>query len=96
MGDRLKNLGVSFVFLAVLYAVLGLVLLLWPATVMDVLCYLTGGVLLLYGVFAILTFWRTEGRTAGPLPGPLPGYRGPAAVGCCWWCSRPCSRACSP
>lgn len=65
MGDRLKNLSVSFVFLSILYAALGLVILLWPATVMDVLCYLTGAVLLLYGLFAILAFWRAETRTAG-------------------------------
>lgn len=65
MGERLKNLGLSFVLLAAVYAALGLVLLVWPVQVMDALCYLTGGVLLLYGVFAILTFWRTEGRTAG-------------------------------
>ena len=65
MGDRLKNLSLSFVLLAAIYAVLGLVLLIWPLQVMDALCYLTGGVLLLYGVFAVLAFWRAEGRTAG-------------------------------
>lgn len=65
MGERLKNLGLSFVLLAAVYAALGLVLLVWPVQVMDALCYLTGGVLLLYGVFAVLIFWRAEGRTAG-------------------------------
>lgn len=65
MGDRLKNLSVSFVFLSVLYVLLGLVLLIWPGTVMDILCYLTGGILLLYGVFAIVAFCRSEVRKAG-------------------------------
>ncbi|WP_130871013.1 HdeD family acid-resistance protein [Intestinimonas massiliensis (ex Afouda et al. 2020)] len=65
MRDRLKNLSVSFVLLSILYILLGLVLLIWPATVMDVLCYLTGGILLLYGVFAIVGFCRAEVRTAG-------------------------------
>ena len=65
MGERLKNLSLSFVLLAAVYTALGLVLLIWPLQVMDALCYLTGGVLLLYGVFAVLTFWRTELRTAG-------------------------------
>lgn len=65
MRDRMKNLSVSFVLLSILYVVLGLVLLIWPVTVMDVLCYLTGGILLLYGVFAIVGFCRAEARTAG-------------------------------
>lgn len=65
MRDRLKNLSVSFVLLSILYVLLGLVLLIWPATVMDMLCYLTGGILLLYGVFAIVGFCRAEMRTAG-------------------------------
>lgn len=65
MRDRLKNLSVSFVLLSILYVALGLVLLIWPTTVMDVLCYLTGGILLLYGVFAIVGFCRAEVRTAG-------------------------------
>ena len=65
MRDRLKNLSVSFVLLSVLYVLLGLVLLIWPATVMDALCYLTGGILLLYGVISIVGFCREEMRTAG-------------------------------
>ena len=65
MRDRLKNLSVSFVLLSIFYVLLGLVLLIWPATVMDMLCYLTGGILLLYGVFAIVGFCRAEMRTAG-------------------------------
>lgn len=65
MRDRLKNLSISFVLLSALYILLGLVLLIWPATVMDILCYLTGGILLLYGVFAIVGFCRAEVRSAG-------------------------------
>lgn len=65
MKDRLKNLSVSFVLLSVLYVLLGLVLLIWPATVMDALCYLTGGILLLYGAISIVGFCREEMRTAG-------------------------------
>ena len=80
MGNRLKNLSLSFVLLAAIYAALGLVLLLWPVQVMDALCYLTGGVLLLYGVFAVLAFWRAESRTAGHLLALLLGIVA-AAVG---------------
>ena len=80
MGERLKNLSLSFVLLAADYAALGLVLLIWPLRVMDALCYLTGGVLLLYGVFAILAFWRAQARTAGHLLALLLGIVA-AAVG---------------
>ena len=80
MRDRLKNLSVSFVLLSILYVALGLVLLVWPVTVMDVLCYLTGGILLLYGVFAIVGFCRAETRTAGSFLALLLGIVA-AAVG---------------
>ena len=80
MRDRLKNLTISFVVLAILYVLLGLVLLLWPVTVMDVLCYLTGGILLLYGIFAIVGFCRTEERRAGSFLALLLGIVS-AAVG---------------
>ena len=80
MRDRLKNLTISFVVLAILYVLLGLVLLLWPVTVMDVLCYLTGGILLLYGIFAIVGFCRTEERRAGSFLALLLGIVA-AAVG---------------
>ena len=65
MRDRLKNLSVSFVLLSVLYVLLGVILLVWPTTVMDVLCYLTGGILLFYGEISIVGFCREETRTAG-------------------------------
>lgn len=65
MRERLKNLSVSFVVLSILYVLLGLVLLIWPTTVMDGLCYFTGGILLLYGVCAIVGFCRAAERRAG-------------------------------
>lgn len=62
MKERLKNMTVSFVFLSVLYLILGIVLLLWPTTVMDLICYGFGVILLLYGLFSILGFCRSEDR----------------------------------
>ena len=62
MKERLKNMTVSFVFLSVLYLVLGVVLLIWPTTVMNIICYLFGAILLLYGVFAIWGYCRNEDR----------------------------------
>lgn len=65
MKERLKNMTVSFVFLSVLYLLLGIVLLLWPTTVMDLICYGFGIILLLYGLFSILGFCRSEDRKGG-------------------------------
>ena len=62
MKERLKNMTVSFVFLSVLYLVLGVVLLIWPTTVMNIICYLFGAILLLYGVFSIWGYCRNEDR----------------------------------
>lgn len=62
MKERLKNMTVSFVFLSVLYLILGVVLILWPTLVMDIICYAFGAILLLYGIFAIYGFYRSEDR----------------------------------
>lgn len=67
MKERLKNMSISFVFLSVLYLLLGVVLLLWPNTVMDLICYAFGAILLLYGLFTVIGFYRSEDRRGGAL-----------------------------
>ncbi len=62
MKERLKNMTVSFVFLSILYLALGAVLIIWPTTVMNVICYLFGAILLLYGIFAIWGYYRSDDR----------------------------------
>ena len=37
MKERLKNMTVSFVFLSILYLILGVVLIIWPTIVMDII-----------------------------------------------------------
>lgn len=80
MKERLKNMTVSFVFLSVLYLLLGVVLLLWPALVMDIISYAFGVILLLYGLFAIVGFYRNEDRRGGAFLGLFLGIVA-AAVG---------------
>ena len=80
MKERLKNMTVSFVFLSVLYRLLGVVLLLWPTLVMDIISYAFGAILLLYGVFAIYGFYRSENRKGGDFLGLFLGIVA-AAVG---------------
>ena len=80
MKERLKNMTVSFVFLSVLYLLLGIVLLLWPTLVMDIISYAFGTILLLYGLFAIIGFYRSEDRRGGAFLGLFLGIVA-AAVG---------------
>lgn len=63
MKEYLKSMKVSFLLAAVLYIVLGLVLLLWPGTTAAVICYAFGGILVAYGALTILSFFfsRAEG-----------------------------------
>lgn len=80
MKERLKNMTVSFVFLSVLYLLLGIVLLVWPTLVMDIISYAFGAILLLYGLFAIVGFYRSEDRRGGAFLGLFLGIVA-AAVG---------------
>lgn len=58
MREWLKNMKVSFLLAAVLYIALGAVLLIWPDLSSTVICYAFGGVLLLYGTFALASYFR--------------------------------------
>ncbi|WP_335342071.1 DUF308 domain-containing protein [Pseudoflavonifractor phocaeensis] len=80
MKNRLKNMTVSYVFLSILYAVLGVVLLIWPTTVMNLICYLFGAILLLYGIFAIWGYYRKDDRKGSAFLGLFLGIVA-AAVG---------------
>lgn len=71
---------VSFVFLSILYLLLGIVLLVWPTLVMDIISYAFGAILLLYGLFAIIGFYRSEDRRGGAFLGLFLGIVA-AAVG---------------
>lgn len=53
----------SFIVTALAFAALGLVLILWPDASMNVLCYLVGGALTLYGGFNVLSFLFSRDRT---------------------------------
>ncbi|UQT47735.1 DUF308 domain-containing protein [Flavonifractor plautii] len=47
----------SFLLAAVLYIILGLILLIWPGVSATVFCYAFGGILLIYGVVTIVSFF---------------------------------------
>lgn len=56
IGRAVREFRWSFVITAVAYILLGLFLVIWPDASMNVLCYLIGGVLTLYGFFNIFSF----------------------------------------
>jgi len=54
MREYLKNMRFTFLLAAILYLVLGIVLLLWPVMTSNVICYAVGGILLLYGAVTLI------------------------------------------
>lgn len=64
MKEKVKQIKFNFVVAAILYIVLGLVLLLWPDTSSSVICYAIGAVLLIYGVIGIISFLSSRNKTA--------------------------------
>lgn len=54
MWEYLKNFKLNFILASVLYLILGIVLVLWPAASSLALCRLLGGALLLYGLFNLV------------------------------------------
>ena len=62
MREFFHTMKVSFLLAAILYVILGLVLLLWPGVSAVVFCYAFGGVLLAYGVVTVATFFLRDSR----------------------------------
>ena len=62
MREYLKNMKISFFLAAILYIVLGLVLLIWPDITGNLVCFAFGLVLLIYGVITIISFFVHDSR----------------------------------
>lgn len=60
MLEYVKNLKLNFILASILYLVLGLVLLIWPAASSLALCRLLGAALLLYGLFNLVGFFLRD------------------------------------
>ena len=60
MQEYIKNLKLNFILASILYLVLGLVLLIWPAASSLALCRLLGAALLLYGLFNLVGFFLRD------------------------------------
>ena len=57
MREYLKTMKMTFLLAAILYVLLGVVLLVWTDTTLAVLCTVFGGVLLIYGAVTIVGFF---------------------------------------
>ena len=57
MREYLKNMKISFFLAAILYIVLGLVLLIWPGITSSLVCFSFGLMLLIYGIITIISFF---------------------------------------
>ena len=60
MLEYVKNLKLNFILASILYLVLGLVLLIWPAASSLALCRLLGAAMLLYGLFNLVGFFLRD------------------------------------
>ena len=54
MAKRMKN---SFIWVSVLYVILGLILTIWPETSGLVICYIAGSILMLYGLIRVVRYF---------------------------------------
>ena len=62
MREYLKNMKISFFLAAILYIVLGLVLLIWPGITSSLVCFSFGLMLLIYGIITIISFFVHDSR----------------------------------
>ena len=64
MKEKAKNLKLNFAAAAVLYLALGVVLLGWPDTTSNIICYAIGAVRRIYGLVSIISFLASREMTA--------------------------------
>ena len=60
MVDKVKN---TLIITSVLYAVLGIFMLLFPEVISDFICYLVSLMFMFFGIAAVLLYFRSEVKT---------------------------------
>lgn len=60
MLDMIKELKKNMILLAVFYLVLGIILVLFPEGSGYAICYLIGGLTIIYGIFHLVLYQRTK------------------------------------
>lgn len=62
MKEFFRNMKVSYLLAAILYIAFGLVLLIWPKTTGDIICFAFGLILIVYGAITIISFFVHDSR----------------------------------
>lgn len=62
MREFIKNMKISYFLAAILYIVLGTILLVWPNTTGNIVCFAFGLLLLAYGIITIISFFVHDSR----------------------------------
>lgn len=62
MKEFFRNMKVSYLLAAILYIGFGLVLLIWPTTTGNIICFAFGMILLVYGAITIISFFVHDSR----------------------------------
>ena len=60
MLDMIKELKKNMILLAVFYLILGIILVLFPEGSGYAICYLIGGLAIIYGIFHLVLYQRTK------------------------------------
>ncbi|WP_273401123.1 HdeD family acid-resistance protein [Traorella massiliensis] len=60
MLDMIKELKKNMILLAVFYLILGIILVLFPEGSGYAICYLIGGLTIIYGIFHLVLYQRTK------------------------------------
>lgn len=55
-----KNFKTTMLVLAILYVIIGVVLIVWPTTARNIICYSLGGLLVLFGVYRIMAYFIVD------------------------------------
>lgn len=53
----------SIVISSIIYLILGNIMLLFPASVSDLICYFIGSIIIIYGIMSIVSYSKTEEDT---------------------------------
>lgn len=58
-----KNMRNTYLITAILFIIAGIILLSWPQTTMNIICYGLGALILIYGAFQIYTYYKGKQET---------------------------------
>lgn len=60
-----KKMRMSYLITAILFIVSGIILITWPQTTLDIICYGLGALILIYGAFQIYTYVKGRAEKLG-------------------------------